>query len=83
MYIDREEVAGPDYHPKDCAIQKWMSQGGSIYIADQKIAVEHPRLRGPKTEIALPSYQKMKEPGGFSEELLSKVLAKNFLSGVF
>ena len=23
MYIDREEVAGPDYHPKDCAIQKW------------------------------------------------------------
>lgn len=74
MYIDREEVAGPDYHPKDCAIQKWASQGGSIYMADQKIAVEHPRLRGPKTEIALQSYQKMKEPGGFSEELLSKVL---------
>jgi len=74
MYIDREEVAGPDYHPKDCAIQKWASQGGSIYMADQKIAVEHPRLRGPETEIALQSYQKMKEPGGFSEELLSKIL---------
>jgi transposase-like protein len=74
MYIDREEVAGPDYHPKDCAIQKWASQGGSIYMADQKIAVEHPRLRGPETEIALQSYQKMKEPGGFSEELLNKIL---------
>lgn len=74
MYIDREEVAGPDYHPKDCAIQKWASQGGSIYMADQKIGVEHPRLRGPETEIALQSYQKMKEPGGFSEELLSKIL---------
>ena len=31
MYIDREEVAGPDYHPKDCAIQKWASQGGGRY----------------------------------------------------
>ncbi len=74
MYIDREEVAGPDYHPKDCAIQKWASQGGSIYMADQKISVDHPRLRGPKAEIALQSYQKLKEPCGFSEELLSKVL---------
>jgi putative transposase len=74
MYIDREEVAGPDYYPKDRAIQKWASQPGSIYMADQKIAVEHPRLRGPKAEIALQSYQKLKEPGGFSEELLSKIL---------
>ena len=74
MYIDREEVAGPDYYPKDRAIQKWASQPGSIYMADQKIAVEHPRLRGPKAEIALQSYQKLKEPGGFSEELLNKVL---------
>jgi transposase-like protein len=74
MYIDREEVAGPDYHPKDSRIKKWASQGGSIYIADQKVKMEHPRLRGPKTEIALQSYQKLKEPGGFSEELLCKIL---------
>lgn len=74
MYIDREEVSGPDYHPKDCTIQKWASQGGSIYMADQKIAVDHPRLRGPEAEIALQSYQKMKEPDGFSGELLTKIL---------
>ncbi len=74
MYIDREEVAGPDYHPKDSGIKKWASQGGSIYIADQKVKMEHPRLRGPKTEIALQSYQKLKESGGFSEELLCKIL---------
>jgi len=36
MYIDREEVSGPDYHPKDSEIQKWASQQGSIYIGDQK-----------------------------------------------
>ena len=74
MYIDREEIAGPDYYPRDRAVQKWASQPGSIYIADQKIQVEHPRLRGPKGEIALQSYEKLKQPGGFSEELLEKIL---------
>jgi len=36
MYIDREEVSGPDYRPKDSCIKKWASQQGSIYIGDQK-----------------------------------------------
>jgi transposase-like protein len=75
MYIDREEVAGPDYAPFSPDVRKWASQGGSVYIGDQKIKkVEHPRLRGPKGEIALQSYEKMKEPQGFSDELLEKVL---------
>lgn len=75
MYIDREEVAGPDYMPFSPDIRKWASQGGSVYIGDQKIKnVEHPRLRGPRGEIVLRSYQKLKEPGGFSDELLTKVL---------
>ena len=43
-------------------------------MGDQKISVEHPRLRGKKREIALESYQKLKEPGAFSEELLCKIL---------
>lgn len=47
MYIDREEIAGPDYAPFSAEIRKWASQGGSVYIGDQKISVEHPRLRGP------------------------------------
>jgi len=75
MYIDREETAGPDYMPLSTDIRKWASQSGSVYIGDQKIKkVHHPRLRGPEGEIVLQSYQKMKEPGGFSDELLAKVL---------
>ena len=74
MYIEREEVAGPEYHPLSSEIKKWASQGGSIYLGDQKISVEHPRLRGKKGEMALESYQKLKEPGAFSEELLCKIL---------
>jgi putative transposase len=74
MYIDREEVAGPDYLPFSPDIRKWASQPGSIYIGDQKIRAEHPRLRGPQGEIELRSYGKLKAPDGFSEELLDKVL---------
>ncbi len=74
MYIEREEVSGPEYHPRDSRIQKWASQQGSIYLGDQKVVVEHPRLRGPKGEIGLKSYQKLKEAGRFSEELLCKLL---------
>ncbi|MEW5818423.1 MAG: transposase [Spirochaetota bacterium] len=75
MYIEREEMAGPDYRPVSPDIWKWASQPGSIYVGDQKVAVEHPRLRGPHGEIGLKSYQKLKEPDGFSEELLLKVMS--------
>lgn len=74
MYIEREEIAGPDYQPFSPDIRKWASQGGSAYIGDQKIRIEHPRLRGHQGEIALKSYERLKEPDGFSEELLTKVL---------
>jgi len=74
MYIEREEISGPEYYPRDCRIQKWASQRGSIYLGDQKVGVEHPRLRGPEGEIGLESYQRLKEPGRFSEELLCKIL---------
>ena len=42
MHMEREEIAGPDYHPTS-PLQKWASQPGSIYLGDQKIHVEHPR----------------------------------------
>lgn len=74
MYIEREEIAGPDYQPFSPDIRKWASHGGSAYIGDQKIRIEHPRLRGHQGEIALKSYERLKGPDGFSEELLTKVL---------
>lgn len=75
MYMDREQVSGPDYLPTDPKIQKWASQPGSVYIGDQKVKVERPRLRGPEGEIQLKSYQQLKQRGQFSEELLASVLS--------
>lgn len=74
MYMERESMSGPDYIPVSRFKQKWASQKGSVYIGDQKVRVNHPRLRALKHEIPLPSYERLKEKGAFSEELLAKAL---------
>lgn len=75
MLIEREELAGPDYHPTDPALHKWAHEAGSIYLGDQKVKVMRPRLRNVvQGELPLPSYQRLKTPGPFSEELLEKLL---------
>lgn len=74
LYMEREELAGPDYHPIDPRIRKWASQPGSVFIGGHKVKVEHPRLRGPEGERKLKSYEKLQDPSQFSEELLTKAL---------
>ena len=66
MYMEREERSGPDYHPTSSGLMKWASQRGSIYVGDQKLCVEHPRLRGPEGEVVLRTYEQLKNRGGFS-----------------
>lgn len=74
MDIEREETSGPDYHPLHSDTYKWAYQQGSIYLGDQKIHVNHPRLRGLQGEITMGTYEALKKPGVFSEELLRKTL---------
>jgi putative transposase len=74
MYMEREELAGPDYQPIDPRISKGGTQAGSVYVGDRKMRVRYPRLHGPKGEIELTSYAQMKRRGAFSEELLEKSL---------
>lgn len=74
MDMEREERSGPDGKPLYPGLYKWAYQQGSIYCGDQKIHVNHPRLRGPEGEIALSSYETLKQRGAFSEELLARAL---------
>lgn len=74
LYSEREELAGPDYQPRQEGLYKWASQPGSVYLAGQKIKVQRPRLRQVR-EVRLQSYQAMKKPQGFSEQLLAQSLA--------
>ena len=75
MYMEREQLSGPDYYPHDPDLQKWASQPGSVYLGDQKIRVNRPRLRSSAGEMPLPSYERLKDPSAFSEELLQKMLS--------
>jgi len=75
LYIEREERAGPDYHPRRQGLDKWGWEPGSVYLGGQKVAVERPRLRGRHGEVGLKRYAAMSEPEGFSEALLSRSLA--------
>ena len=74
MDMEREERSGPEYYPSQEGLYKWAYQDGSIYVGDRKLSVRHPRLRGPGGEIALRSYETLKRPGVFSEEVLGKML---------
>jgi putative transposase len=74
MDIERQERSGPEYHPSQEGYYKWAYQKGCVYIGDRKISVRHPRLRGPGGEIPLQSYEALKRPGVFSEEVLDKTL---------
>lgn len=74
MYMEREEIAGPDYHPKERGLKKWASQAGSVYIGGSKVKVDHPRLRSSGVEVVLRSYEALKDPHQFSEELLAQAL---------
>jgi putative transposase len=74
MDMEREERSGPEYYPSQEGLYKWSYQNGSIYVGDRKISVRHPRLRGPGGEVPLQSYETLKRPGVFSEEVLNKML---------
>lgn len=74
MDMEREERSGPEYYPSQAGLYKWAYQDGSIYMGDRKVSVRHPRLRGAGGEIPLRSYEALKKPGVFSEQVLNKML---------
>ncbi len=73
LYTEREQMAGDEYHPTG-VYRKWGAQPGSIYLGASKVRVNHPRLRDERTEVRLPCYERMRQPEGFSQELLIRSL---------
>lgn len=55
---------------------RWGSQGGSVYLLDQKVPVAVPRVRNKllNTEVALEAYQRFQEPHRLDEQLFLKLL---------
>jgi len=55
---------------------RWTAQPGSIYLADQKIPIQVPRVRDRlrNLEVPLPIYERLQEPRACDVGLLHKVL---------
>jgi transposase-like protein len=55
---------------------RWTRQRGSIYLGDQKVPIEVPRVRDRlrNQEVPLPTYERLQEPRALDTGLLHKVL---------
>jgi putative transposase len=73
-----EQLAGPRYQrgPVDRRFYRWGSEQGSVYLADQKVAVQVPRVRDRHAgqEVRLPAYERLRSPRGGDAQLLARVL---------
>ena len=72
------ELAGPRYERKgsDQPLRRWGSQLGSVYLGDQKLPVDVPRVRnvGSDTEGSRRAYQALQTPRQIDEGLLLRML---------
>ena len=75
LQIEREELTGSDHRPKALGLYKWGYQQGSVFIGDQKQKLRKPRAINNGVEVFSPVYEKLKESGAFSEEILVKMMA--------
>ena len=57
-------------------VVRWGRQGGSVYLADQKVAVTVPRVRDTRVEQEVPlgTYQGLRQPRRAEEAALRKIL---------
>ena len=80
------ELAGPRYQRKasDQPLRRWGSQLGSVYLADQKLPVDVPRVRNVAndTEVPLDVYQALQTPrqmdGGLLLRMLKGIATRNY-----
>ena len=73
-----EALAGLRYQRKglDQPLRRWGAQAGSVYLGDQKLPVEVPRVRDVVrgTEVPLEAYQALQTPRQMDQGLLLRVL---------
>jgi len=63
-------------HEARRGLVRWGRQGGSVYLADQKVAVTVPRVRDRRVEQEVPlgTYQGLRQPHRAEEAALRKIL---------
>jgi hypothetical protein len=71
-------LAGPRYARRDGApeVVRWGRQRGSVYLADQKLPIQVPRVRNREAgvEVPLQSYHRLQQPRAADEGMLRRIL---------
>lgn len=70
-----KELAGERYS-RGGEIKRWGANPGSVFIGDQKLAVNVPRVRNVETdtEVSLESYNRLQSPSVIDDIVLSRVI---------
>ena len=72
------QLAGPRYSHNDenKHLQRWGSQRGSVYLAEQKVPIKVPRVRDTQKgqEVQLQNYQALQVPQEGDERIFLKIL---------
>ena len=65
-------------HSRGTSAQRWATQHGSIQLANQRVAIEKPRVRDAKSnrEIPLYTYARFQDPALFDENVFEQGLKK-------
>lgn len=78
LKADVERLAGARYvrEGRPPGHVRWTAQRGSVYLADQKIPIQVPRVRDRlrNVEVPLPIYERLQEPRACDMGLLHRVL---------
>lgn len=72
------QLAGPHYAHDDGreAYKRWGQQRGSVYLGDQKVPIQVPRVRNVKQgrEVALANYHALQRPSALEEQLFVRII---------
>ena len=74
-----EQLAGPRYSRKggQPGHYRWGSEEGSVFLIDQKLPIDRPRVRNQRTgkEVSLGTYKQLQQPPKAEDLVFKKVLA--------
>jgi len=77
LQAEVRKLSGGTRHARTgSAIKRWGSNPGSVYVGDQKLRVNVPRIRDLEAgqEIRLKSYERLQDPAHLDELALSRVI---------
>jgi len=83
-----DDLCGSRYRHTEHACSRWGTQAGSIYLGNQKVAIEKPRTRNRLTrqEVENPVYAKFQSPDVFDKSVfasgIKKVSQRDYKTGL-